>query len=110
MTDLSEVRIGDKLLVWCGPHDRGRIDTVERITPSGRIVTKSGQFEREGWLRGEKSRWQTTRARPATPDDIAGINRLHMVSKITNFKKWDKLTPDELKAVSEIVKRHTLND
>jgi hypothetical protein len=110
MTELREAKPGDKLYVWCGPYDRGRIEEVERTTPSGRLITRSGAFDPDGYLRGEKGRWHRTRARPATADDVAGINRFHLVSKIASFNKWEKLTPDELKAVAEIVKRHTLND
>lgn len=106
MDDLSEAVVGTKLYITTSSYGRGYIASVERITPSGRVITKNGiTFERSGRKRGGGDRWQRTRARIATEDDIAGIWRDGLVEKFRGFK-WDKLTAEELKAVDEIVARH----
>lgn len=87
MSDLSDVKPGDKLFIKSGHYDRGHIEDVERITPTGRVIVKRGTFERSGRLRGGNS-WCSTYARPATEDDIAGNYRYGLVSKISNFRGW----------------------
>lgn len=107
MNDLANVKVGDSLYVKSGRYDKGSIVTADRVTPSGRVVTRSGEFNPDGRKRGE-SGWMRTRARPATEDDIAGIYRYGLVSKISNFHHWEKLSADDLKAVSAIIDRYKL--
>ena len=104
MNDLSEVTIGTKLFVRVGHYDRGCIEVVERITPTGRIVTRSGTYERSGYKRGGDS-WSRGYARIATEDDIAGIYRYGLVGRLRHFD-WNKLSADDLKAVDEITKKY----
>jgi len=103
---LANVKAGDKLFVQRDRYDKGSIITVDRVTPTGRVVTKMGQFDPDGWLRGDSKSWNRTTARIATEDNIAGVNRWNLVRKISEFKGWEKLSPDDLKAVAEIVRRH----
>lgn len=105
--DLTGAKVGDKLFVKSGHYDKGSIVTVDRITPTGRIVTKHGEFNPNGRKRGSDG-WQSTWARLATEDDVAGIFRLGLVSKIERFRAWDKLSADDLKTVSEIVSKYQL--
>jgi len=101
---LDGIRVGDRLCVW-HRHGSNRIETAERITPTGMVVTKSGMFNKDGSLRGDTN-WDRTWARPATEDDIAGIYRVGLVQKIERFRLWDKLSADELKAVVGIVDQY----
>jgi hypothetical protein len=103
--DLSGAKVGDQLFVT-GRFDRGHLTTVDRITPTGRVVTKSGEFNPDGSKRGDTG-WHRQHARLATADDIAGINRYNLTRKLEMFRAWDKLSPDDLKAVSDIVKKHS---
>src|SRR5712664_77871 len=103
MTDsvLLNVKVGDNLYVWARLGSN-RIEPVLKITPSGRVITRSGTFNPNGYLRGDRHTWSQTRARPATADDIAGIYRAGLVAKLARFS-WDKLNADDLKVVAAIV-------
>lgn len=106
MSDLAEAKPGDTLFIWTHFNRKGRLATVERKTPSGLVVLKNGdKFNVDGYMRGA-SGWDRPRARIATPDDISGVNRWNLVTKIERFRAWDKLSADDLKAVSEIVGRN----
>lgn len=105
MGDLAGVRVGDKLFIKSGHYDRGRIEAVDRVTPSGRVITKSGEFNPNGRKRGD-SGWQSALARLATEDDVAGIRRHNLVQELEKFRLWDKLSADDLKAASEIIAKY----
>ena len=103
MTDLSAIKVGDKLFIM-GRYNRGRIAEVERITPSGRVIAGTETFDRSGRRRGDSRSWYLTRARPATEDDIASDYRFGLVEKLKGFD-WNILKADDLKTINEIVKR-----
>lgn len=105
MSDLTDVKVGDKLFVRSGHYSRSMILTADRITPSGRVITTSGEFNRNGRKRGD-SGWHTTWARKATEDDIAGIYRNGLVQELSNFRAWDKLSAADLKSASEIIAKY----
>ena len=102
--DLTNAKPGDTLYIsnrW-----NKWLDKVDRVTPTGRVILKNGlQFNADGRKRGETD-WDRTYARLATADDIAGINRNGLVTKLRHFGAWDKLTPDHLKLVVEIVDKY----
>ena len=105
MTDLANVKAGDKLFVKSGHYDKGRIIVADRITPTGRVITKHGEFNPNGRKRGD-SGWDSTWARPATEDDIAGIYRHGLVQKLAAFRLWDKLSAEDLKTVSALIAKY----
>lgn len=107
MNDLAGVKVGDQLFVKSGHYDKGNIVKVDRVTPSGRVITASGDFNPNGRRRGGNG-WLSTWARPATEDDIAGIYRYGLVQKLAEFRLWDKLSADDLKAASEIIAKYKL--
>lgn len=107
MNDPIQVAPGDKLFVSGGPYDKGHIEVVMRLTKTGRIVTEHHQYDPDGRRRGDTG-WHRSRARKATEDDLAGIFRLGLVSKIERFRRWDKLSADDLKAAAEIVSKYEL--
>jgi hypothetical protein len=103
---LENAKVGDTICVirHLGPI---QLAVVEKITPSGRVTTKQGTFTPNGYMYGgRKDAWNRARARLATEDDIAGINRASIVRKIDLFRLWDKLSPDDLKIVSTIIQKH----
>lgn len=107
MGDLSEVKIGDRLFVKTGNHGHGRIVPIDRITPSGRVITKCGEFNPNGRLRGSRG-WDSTWARKASDDDIAGVFRIGLVHKLEMFRAWEKLSSDDLKTAAAIVDKYKL--
>lgn len=105
MSDLTGVKVGDKVFVSRGGYDRGHITTVKKITPSGRVITVNGSvYNQDGYRRGETSAWHRTFARVATEDDIAGIYRYSLVEKFKSFD-WNKCSAEDLKTINEIVNR-----
>lgn len=100
--DLANVEVGTKLFICGGGDYKGRIEVVVRVTPTGRIVTRTGTFDRNGRLRGEIGSWHRHYARIATDDDIAGVNRWALVNKLKGIN-WDKLPAEQLKAINEII-------
>jgi hypothetical protein len=105
MYDLAGVQAGDKLFVKSRHTETDMITTVDRVTPSGRVITKLGQFNQDGRLRGDHG-WTGTRARRAIEDDIAAIRRYNLVRDLNEFSFWHKLSPDDLKAASEIIAKY----
>lgn len=102
---LANVAIGDKLFISGGPHERGSIATVDRITPTGRVITQLGEFNIDGRQRGGSS-WYKRYARVATDDDIAGVNRYLLVQRLANFRLWQKLNAADLKTVAELIAKY----
>lgn len=105
MTDLTNVKVGDKLFVKVGYYDKGQIIAVDRVTPTGRVITKVGQFNPDGRRRGD-SGWERASARPATEDDIAGIYRHGLVRALTEFRHWEKMTAADLKAAADLIAKY----
>lgn len=87
MADLLGLKVGDKLFVKRGHYDKGSIVAVDRITPTGRVITRRGEFNPNGRLRGG-SGYMSEWARPATEDDIEGIYRHGLVEKLVSFRAW----------------------
>lgn len=104
MNDLTDVKVGDLLCVKRSLNS-DQLTAVTRITPSGRIITKYGQFNPDGFLRGETGYFRAF-ATPATEDDIARIRRLNLVAELERFRKWHKLTADDLKSAVAIIERY----
>lgn len=100
---LANVKPGDALLI----SDRfgQQIGVVDRITPSGRVIIKKYTFNPDGWLRGNNV-WNPRSARPATAEDMARLARRDKITKVRDFRSWEKLTHDELATISEIIGRY----
>ena len=67
---MNEINVGDRLYCIGGVLDGKviRIETVDRITPSGRIVTdKTTQINPDLSIRGA-NKWGPYRMKPVTPD------------------------------------------
>ena len=108
MTHLEGVKLGDRLFVK-SRYDKGRIEIVDRITPTGRVVTKSGEFNPDGARRGG-GRWNGALARKATDVDIASIHRERLIRKLAEFKLWERLSADDLKTATDIIAKYGVND
>lgn len=106
MNDLSEIKPGDKLFVQ-GGYGKGHIETVERVTPTGRVITQSYQYELNGRRRGDTG-WRRSVARRATDDDLAGIFRSGLVHKCESFRGWEKMSAEDLKTAADLVAKYQL--
>ena len=102
MNDLTGVKVGDKLCIVSRFREKC-------ITPSGRVITKLGEFNPNGRMRGATG-FDSTWACPATEDDIAGVHRYRLVQKLTGFRLWEKLSAEDLKAASEIIAKYALGN
>lgn len=105
MNDLEGVKAGDKLFVNQGTGRTGYISVVKRVTPTGRVIAEHGEFNPNGRKRGDHG-WSRAYARLATEGDLAGVYRAGLVSKLSYFRDWEKLSPDDLKTVAAIVDKH----
>jgi hypothetical protein len=81
MADLSSVRPGDKLYIKSGHYDVGRIGIVDRVTPTGRIISGSNTFEKNGRLRGQEG-WTRTWAEVATQTHFDKIEQAFLADKV----------------------------
>jgi hypothetical protein len=103
---LDNVKVGDRICI-IRHLGSSQLAAVEKVTPSGRVITKHGIFTPNGYMYGgRKEPWNRARARLATEDDIAGIYRAGLVRKIETFRLWDKLSPDDLRTISAIIQKY----
>jgi len=100
MPDLSNVKTGDKLYVP-GRFEGGSILTVQRITPTGRIVTENGTFMPNGRLVGA-SGWDVTHGRPATPEDIENVRQSKILHRL-KATKWAEVSPETRDAIVQLL-------
>lgn len=103
MSDLTTAKVGDLLYIPSRYGRGGRLATVERITPSGRVITQHDEFMPNGKKRGTQG-WDITFAQIATPEHITTVRRNNLISAIANFKGWEKLTDVELASVANVIK------
>lgn len=106
--DLSKATVGTLLRIVRGIHDDTFLERVERVTPSGLVVTKSATFRVDGVQRQHGSVLDRCRARIATEEDIADVRRNRLIRHLRNFA-WEKLSAEHLKVVGEIVKRYSVD-
>jgi hypothetical protein len=107
VTDLNGVKAGDSLFIKTGNYDKGRIVRVDRVTPTGRVIAGGSEFNPNGRKRGSRG-WDSTWARLASEDDIAGIYRHGLVRNLEQFRQWEKMSPEDLKAASALVDKYKL--
>lgn len=101
-TPFSELKPGDKVVV--STHlQSSRIETVLRITPSGRIVTTGGHlnqmvFDQHGRARGY-SGWRRPYLEVATPELLACIKTAANRERLARAR-WDTLPADFINTVA----------
>ena len=101
MTDLSNVKAGDKLYVRGGYSDVGRIVVVDRVTPSGRVTAGRRTFNADGRLRGGDT-WTRTRAEVATQEHIDKVTHAMLADKLHRFN-WEKASLAVLRQVQMLL-------
>jgi hypothetical protein len=99
---LSDVKVGVKLCVLSRLSPK-RIEMVLKVTPTGRVVTRSGTFNPDGNLRGDL--FNKTRARLATDDDLIEVYRARLVERFRRYD-WNKLSSDDLKFINTILNNY----
>jgi hypothetical protein len=99
------VNPGDKLVFK--DHSRYVTDTVEKVTPSGRIVMKGGRtLNPDLTVRGQQP-YSTSadKAMIPTPELLAEARRQEMIHRLTYFSDWRDFTNEELEQVYAVVKQ-----
>src|SRR5260221_4855887 len=101
MADLSSVKAGDKLYVKRGHYDTGRIVTVDRLTPSGRVIAGTQTFEKDGRLRGGDG-WNRTWAEVATQYHADKVEQAALANKMHRLC-WETHSLATLRAVQALL-------
>lgn len=104
MSDLENAKVGDVLFVSSSIHRTGHLETVKKITPTGRVVTAHSQYAKDGQRRGCAS-YGIYYARLATEADLQALNRHRMIRNIQAFRGWADLTDEEIKTISGWIER-----
>lgn len=97
------VNPGDKLVFE--DHGRYVTDTVEKVTPSGRIVMKGGRtLNPDLTVRGRQP-YSTSadKALIPTPELLEKARRQEMIRRLTYFSDWRDFTNEELEQVYAVV-------
>ncbi len=101
--DNPVVNPGDKLVFK--DHSRYVTDTVEKVTPSGRIVMKGGRtLNPDLTVRGQQP-YSTCcyKAMIPTPELLAEARRQEMVHRLAYFSDWRDFTNEDLEKVYAVV-------
>ena len=99
------VNPGDKLVFR--DHGRYVTDTVEKVTPSGRIVMKGGMTLNPDLTvrRRHKYSGAAYKAMIPTPELLEKVRRQEMIHRLAYFSDWRDFTNEELEQVYAVVKQ-----
>ena len=81
---LAELTVGSLVIVY-GNYGKKDTGTVEKITPSGRIVVNGIQFNSEGGQVG--SAWRGMMLGQATPENVAKVVASRSVRALMEFTR-----------------------
>jgi hypothetical protein len=97
------VNPGDKLVFR--DHGGYVVDTVEKVTPSGRIVMKGGRaLNPDLTVRGQQPYSRLSyRAEIPTPELLEKARRQEMIHRLAYFSDWRDFTSEELERVYAVV-------
>lgn len=98
---LKTLKPGDKVVIK--HYSDYRIVTIEKITPTGRIVTSDkSRWDERGFATGQS--WPTHHLVPITPAILDNIARKRYITVITTYSNLEKLSTESLKAIHDIIK------
>lgn len=106
MTDLTNTKVGDKLIISHG-FNSAEIITVTRTTKT-QVICGMRRFTRSGNLVGA-GKWDCAHAHPTTPEEIAEIReesrRHNCMTTIlrTTRSELDKLPTERLEKIMELL-------
>ena len=100
MTD--KIKVGDELAFRVDYGSGWTIQTVERITPSGRIVTKNYTMDPDLKIRGRTS-WGPRRGEPVTDEIRQLIQRRRNRQAVTEIR-WQNQSDEVIEQVLALVK------
>lgn len=99
---LRELKIGDEVAINCGNYGYSdyKISTIEKITPTGRIVVGKSTFDHTGYTIGGYG--GRDNLEQITDDIINFIKRKSLYNKLKNVQ-WNKLTLEKMESVAKIL-------
>ena len=93
---LSDLKAGDPCCYTHGREDKIISQRIEKITPSGRIVTQRGTWNADGTLRGDDNVWSVIgRLQPRTRENNDKIVRQAQIIRL-NKTEWGALDNETL--------------
>lgn len=105
---IKELKLGDKVIIASGGvYQRSYIATVDKITPSGRIICGDTTFNPDGWERGGRDNWNRKYLREATPEKIQDIGDKEIISQARSiagriYGGEQKITVEQAKVLIEL--------
>ena len=108
--DGSKYKAGDTVIV-VGRMFRDRITTIDKVTPSGRLIVGTSVFNPDGWERGVTGYGRCFLVDP-TPDRIEQATRRSLITRIdgevySRHRKqdgWADLSTDHLQQIAELLR------
>ena len=108
--DGSKYKAGDTVIV-VGRMFRDRITTIDKVTPSGRLIVGTSVFNPDGWERGVTGYDRCFLVDP-TPDRIEQATRNSLITRIdgTVYRRqrkqdgWADLSTDQLQQIAELLR------
>ena len=101
---IKTLKVGDEVLTeQGGAYGYMAIYVVEKITPTGRIVTSNRTFNPDGWERGDANVWSRMRISPVTQEARDKIRRKEIVDSMGNIK-WKNLPLEVLETIDDLLK------
>lgn len=103
MSEFHKFIAGERAVICSRHREAGRIVTVERVTPTGRIIAGGLTFKSNGRLIGGYS-FSNTRIEQLTEEKRAQIIRLTRLNQISSFS-FSTLSDSEIEAVLNIISK-----
>lgn len=104
---LKKAKPGDKLVIRTGYRNRiSRLEMVERVTPSGLVVTGKGRWNPDGYARPRIVSFNEPRARIATEADLLEFNRNKLISDVQNAiarVDWETISMETMSEVLRLL-------
>lgn len=98
----NEFKVGDKVVVSSSQFD-DYIDIIERITPTGRIITKkAGTYGKDGHEIAKG--WHRRMILPVTPERIHAINNKNRRKFLNGYDWMNKLSDDVITQIRNIIR------
>lgn len=98
---MSKWEVGQQVIVRSAGYDR--LATIDRITPSGRVIVGNRQFTPSGTEYGRSQDWHPDTIREATPEAVLAITCREIRRRMANSIEVNRLTSDQLVRIAAIL-------
>ena len=101
---IKDLKVGDKVIIHNSRGYIPMIKTVERITPTGRIVVSGTNFKKDGWQMNTGNSWSRQHLEQWTEERELDIRKKIFIGKVlSKINDLDTLTYDQAYLINEIL-------